>query len=137
MNNKLWLFLLVLFTAHSIAQAAETAADELYVKQLNYRHNKLEVIVKHKTVDINRSYTSTDINSTPFTYEALSQTWGNISTTSTARRETRDITDWFIFKGGVRELSDMEFLLLVGDRSGYDRIRGLDESTGRMRLIGN
>jgi hypothetical protein len=136
MKSKILFAALAFFSTASLC-AAETPADQTYINQLSYRHNKLEIIIKHRTVDINRSFTSTDINSTTFTYEALSQTWGNISTTSTARRETKDITDWFIFKGGVRELSDLEFLQLVGDRTQYERVRGLDESMGRMRLAGN
>ncbi len=136
MKSKIVIAGLILSMAASFA-AAETTADQTYIDQLNYRHNKLEIIIKHRTVDVSRSYTSTDINSTTFSYEALSQTWGNISTTSTARRETKDITDWFIFKGGVSELSDLQFLQLVGDRTEYDRVRGQDESTGKMRLIGN
>lgn len=116
---------------------AQELTDQEYINRLEYRREKLEIIVKHRTVDVKKAYSSTDIYSTTYTYESYSQTYGNISTSSMAQAEAKEISDWYIYKGGIRELSDLEFLALVGDNTRLANIRETDEAKSRMRLIGN
>lgn len=116
---------------------AQEPSDQEYINKLNYRRNKLEIVTKQRMIDIRRSYSSTDINTSTYTYEAYSQTYGNISTQSLSQAEAKEVTEWYILKGGLRELSDLEFLELVGDRSELDRARDLDNRKAGMRLIGN
>jgi hypothetical protein len=116
---------------------AQETQDQDYINKLNYRRNKLEIIVKHRNVNVQSSYSSTDINTSTYTYESWSQTMGNISTSSQSQAEVKEITDWYIYKGGLRELLDTEFLALVDDRSELARVRDIDNNKSMMRLIGN
>jgi hypothetical protein len=123
--------------ALSPALPAQEVSDQEYINRLEYRREKLEIIVKHRTLDIKRSYSSTDISTTTYTYESYSQTTGNISTSSLAQAEAREITDWYIYKGGVRELSDLELLEMVGESTELAKLKAMDDSKARMRLIGS
>jgi len=136
MKNKILLISILLLL---LGQAlwADQASDQDYVNKLFYQHNKLEIATKTRTININKSYSSTDINYYTYTNEVYTQNVGNIGTSSTALSESKQKTDWYIYKGGIRELSDLEFLDLVGERATYDKVRGQEEEKGRMQLIGN
>lgn len=116
---------------------AQQQADQEYINKLAYRRDKLNLIVKSRQVQENRSYSTTDISSYTYSYEAYSQTYGNIATSALQRSEAKEISDWYVYKGGIRELSDTEFLELVGDRAEAARVRDQDERKAGMRLIGN
>ena len=126
-RELLTLFSVCLLTG-SVALADELA-DQTYVNQLNYRHNKLELTTKTRLVHESRSYSNTDIISTTYSYEAYSQTSTDITSSALNRSEQKEVTDWYIYKGGVQELSDLEFLDLIGDRSLYNQVHdNLDRS---------
>lgn len=116
---------------------AQQQADQEYINKLAYRRDKLNLIVKSREVEEKRSYASTDISTTTYSYEAYSQTYGNVATSALQRTEAKEISDWYVYKGGIRELSDIEFLALVGDRAEAARIRDQDDRRSGMRMIGN
>lgn len=116
---------------------AQETSEQEYINKLAYRRNRLSLTIKTKTIGEKRTYTVTDITSTTYSIEAYTQTYGSIATTGLQRVEEKEITDWFIYKGGVRELNDLEFLELVGDRQEYLRVKQIDEQKAKMRLLGN
>ena len=127
--------LILLFSAMPLF--AEESQDQEYVNKLNYRRNKMQIVTKQRLIDIKRSYSSTDISTTTYSYEAFTQTYGNISTQALSQAEAKEIREWYILKGGLRELSDLEFLELVGDAGQLARVRDLENRRANMRLIGN
>lgn len=119
------------------AAAAEDISEQEYINRRTYNRNKLELAVKTRFVDIKRRETQTDIDTTTYTLEAYTYTYGTIATSSLAQAETKEITDWYIYKGRVRKLSDFEFLDLVGDYNMLARISEIDSRKSSMRMIGN
>ncbi|MFC1637464.1 hypothetical protein ACFL1W_00435 [Candidatus Margulisiibacteriota bacterium] len=119
------------------AAFAEETADQEYVNRLTYQREKLELVTKRREVDERSSYSYTDIDSYTYTYEAFAHTSTDISTQRYDRAEKKEITEWYIYKGGIRELSDSEFLALVGDTARLDRILEMEAQKGKMRGLGN
>jgi hypothetical protein len=118
------------------AFAASPVADQEYVSKLDYQRNKLEVLTKKRVVHETRQYSRTDIDTTVYTEEAYSRTYGDITTSSLSQAEDKETTDWYIYKGGIRELSDLEFLGLVGDQAELERVQNLEEQRHGKRLLG-
>ena len=116
---------------------AEVTADQEYVQKLEYQHNKLEIVTKKRQVDEKRGYSHTDIDTTTFSFEAYSQSYTDISTSSLERSETKEISEWHILKGGVRELSDLEFLNLINDHLYLAQVKKQEDQKAKMRNIGN
>lgn len=112
-------------------------ADQQYLNKLKYQRDKLTLVVKQRQVDERRSYSYTDIDTYTYTYEAYSHSSTDISTTGYDRSEKREITDWYIYKGGIRKLSDPEFLALVGDKEKLAYVMKEEEAKGGIRMIGN
>ena len=136
MIRKLFISLLIISISIP-ALAAEELSEQEYINQLTYHRNKLELVIKKRVVDERRSYSYTDIDFTTYTWEAYTFTTGDIATQSLARAEAKEITEWYIYKGALRQLSDLEFLALVGDQLEYDRVKEIEEQKGNMRNIGN
>lgn len=136
MKNKI-LLLSVLLLLSTQALWADQASDQDYINKLFYQHNKLEVVTKTRTINVNKNYSSTDINYYTYTNEVYTQNIGNIDTSSTALSESKQRTDWYIYKGGIRELSDLEFLDLVGERTLFNKVSDQENGKERMRMIGN
>jgi hypothetical protein len=134
--KKLILLLLSVLILFSAA-AAENISEQEYINRRTYNRNKLELAVKTRLIDIKRRETQTDIDTTTYTLEAYTYTYGTIATSSLARAETKEITDWYIYKGRVRKLSDFDFLDLVGDYKTLARISEIDNRKSSMRMIGN
>jgi hypothetical protein len=116
---------------------AEDVSDQDYINQLFYRRNKLELVVKTRFRKEKRTYSQTDIDTTTYTWEAYTQTYGTVSTTGFSRTEDVEIEDWYIYKGKIREISDAEFLELIGDRARLERVLQQENQKGKMRFIGN
>jgi len=119
------------------ASLAELSADQEYVNKLEYQHNKLELVTKKRQIDEKRGYSYTDINTTSYSFEAYSQSYTDISTQSLQRAETKEISEWHILKGGVRELSDLEFLNLINDHLYLAQVKIQEDQKARLRNIGN
>lgn len=136
MNIKVFFISTLLLISFSGLIIAETSKDDLYINQLNYHRNKLELLVKTRTISETSNYSSTDWTSTTYTLEAYSQTYGSAATSSGSRAETREITVWKVIKGGVRQLSDAEFLDIVGKHGEAENIRKQEDSANKYRLGG-
>jgi hypothetical protein len=124
--------ILVSLLAPALLAAELNPADQAYVNQLNYRHNKLELTTKTRTVDINSSYSNTDINQTNYNFNRnYQESNANITTSTVNKVEQKELIDWYIYKGGVDTLSDLEFLRLVGDQAMFNTV---DEKADGLRL---
>jgi len=130
-------FLIGLILCFAAPLLAQTAGDELYLKQLEYRRDKLSIQVKQRTIDISRGYSTTDRWETLYTIEAYTYKWGQDDTRSGSERETREISDWIILKGGLKELSDYEFLHTIGNEEQAARIGNIEKDKSHWRNIGN
>jgi hypothetical protein len=123
--------LLISLLAPALLAAELNPADQLYVNQLNYRHNKLELTTRVRTVNETNSYSNTDINYATYSFEAYSQTFGNSQTSTVNRAEQKQTTEWYIYKGGVEQISDLAFLKLVGDQAMFNSV---DDKADGLRL---
>jgi hypothetical protein len=56
--------------------------------------------------------------------------------TLTPTLKVKEITEWYIYKGGIRELSDLEFLELVGEQALLERVYEEEEGRANRRGIG-
>ncbi len=137
MKNKILLLSLLLLVPCQGSWAADQASEQDYINKMTYQQNKLEIVTKTRTINVSKSYSSTDINLYTYTNEVYTQNYGNIDTSSTALSESKQKTDWYIYKGGIRELSDLEFLDLIGERALYARVADQEEGRDRMRTIGS
>ncbi|MBN3033002.1 MAG: hypothetical protein JW873_02795 [Candidatus Saganbacteria bacterium] len=117
---------------------ADEQAEQAYVNQLTYRHNKLELTTQTKTVDVSSSYSNTDITTSNYNFSRnYQQSNTSIATSMLNKAEQQARTDWYIYKGGVEQLSDLEFLELVGDQATYDQVSAKNEGRRFWRRTGN
>ena len=116
-------------------QSAALAQTD-YEKKLEYRRKKIQILVRTTYVGETSGYTSlsaSDYNwtSTPEGYSyGSSQIYG----TNTGRSTTRPVSDWVMVRGGIRELSDIEFLEIVGDRMRADEVQRTVDEKNRMGM---
>jgi hypothetical protein len=128
MRKTIILFLTVCLLAP--CSFALDAADQTYLDQQTYRHNKLDLTTKTRTINEFKSNSNTDIRSSSYRYDnGYRDTYGNINTSTVNRAEQIELTEWYVYKGGVQALNDLEFLELVGDRAMYDQIK--EKNDGR------
>ena len=140
MRKLIVTLLLVSFLA-PITYAQETPtpqADQDYVSKLYYRHNKLELVAKKRLIDEKQRYNYTDIDSFVYPSTTIYPSYStSITSQTTTRFETKEIHEWYIYMGGISELSDFEFLKLVGDDRELARITELENQKAGMRGFGN
>ncbi len=134
---KKYLIVLLICSLLTPYVMAEDAADQEYVNQLTYQRNKLELVTKQREVDERRSYSYTDVDTYTYTYEAYSHASTDISTQHYDRSEKKEITEWYIYKGRIRQLSDAEFLALIGAKSKLALVMKEEEKKAGMRTWGN
>ena len=77
------------------------------------------------------------MNSPDMYQQTFTSVVGRSDTLSSSKAEAKEVSDWIIVKGGVRNLSDIEFLQVVGDREELEKYRGIEEQKDKMRFIGN
>jgi hypothetical protein len=121
-------FLLFIFSFQSIALAQTD-----YEKKLEYRRKKIEVLVRTTYVGETSGYTSLNASDYRWTITPEGYSYGSsqIYGTNTGRSTTRQVSDWVIVRGGIRELSDIEFLEIIGDKEKADQIqKAMDEKNG-------
>ncbi|MBU1027239.1 MAG: hypothetical protein KKA31_05870 [Candidatus Margulisbacteria bacterium] len=128
-------FIIIAFLC-PVLYAAENQ-DQEYINKLTYQNSKLELVSRKRKIDEKRSYSYTDIDSYTYSIEAYSHTSTDISTQSLNRSEVKEISEWYIYKGGIRELSDAEFLELVGDQAELQRVIKIENDKANIRNIGN
>jgi len=130
------LFLGFFLTMAAMALTDISTTEQEYLNRLEYRRSRLEIIIKKRLVDEKRSYSQTDTSSTTYSLEAYSQTYGTSATSNLQRSEAREIEDWYIYKGGISELSDLDFLNLIGDKEKARQIKRLEWEKAGLRDIG-
>lgn len=125
------------FAADQTTGQATTQTDQDYINKLYYRHNKLELLTRRRLIDEKRNYNNTDINTTTFYLPSYRDSSTNITSQSYEKSETKVINEWFIYLGGISEISDLEFLKVVGDDRELARAQSIEDQKGSMRFIGN
>lgn len=132
MKKLAWLILFVL-----VLQSVALSASD-YEKKLEYRRKKLTVMVRSAYVGESSGYTSSDTDVFNITNTSEGFSYGNASTTGSSTRRTvyRQVSDWVIIKGGIRELTDLEFLEIVGDNDRADEIQRTMDDKGRYLVWG-
>ncbi|MCU0641881.1 MAG: hypothetical protein MUC35_07390 [Candidatus Margulisbacteria bacterium] len=134
MKKALLAIVLCSLTA-SLALAELSAADQLYLDQQTYQHNKLELTTKTRTISESRTDSNTDISSTTYRVGnrysdyGYRDEYGRVNTSTVNRSQQIELTEWYVYKGGVQVLTDLEFLDLVGDRAMYDQVK--EKNDGR------
>ena len=119
------------------ADAPLSPADQTYVNQLNYEHNKLELTTQTRTVNVSNSYSTTNVSQDYYRYNRNYQEANtNITTSTQNKAEQQELTDWYIYKGGVDQISDLEFLQLVGDQAMYDQVKEKNDDRRVWRRTG-
>jgi hypothetical protein len=131
-------YLIVILTLFFFCPAlfADQISDQDYINKLYYRNNKLALEVRKRTIDEIRNWSNTDINTTTYSFESYSYSTTGVSSSSLFRSEAKEITEWYIYKGAVMELSDFEFLNLVGDREKVEQISKIEDQKRGFRNIG-
>lgn len=119
-------------------EVAPSQSDQDYVSKLSYRHNKLEIVTKKRLIDEKQRYSYTDIDT--YTYPS-STAYPNVSTSISSQRlsrqETKEINEWYIYMGGISELTDVDFLRLIGDQQEFNRVVELENNRNKMVGMGN
>lgn len=116
-----------------LQSAAFSKSD--YEKKLEYRRKKITVVARTAYVGETTGYISS--NTSDWMYNATPEgySYGSSSTYGTTGGSTsvRQISDWVIVRGGIRELSDIEFLDITGDRGKSEQVqRSIDEKNRMM-----
>lgn len=126
----------------SFVLAELSAADQLYLNQQTYQHNKLDLTTKTRIINENRTDSNTDISSSTYRignrysdYSYRDES-GNINTSTVNRSEVKELTEWYVYKGGVQALTDLEFLELVGDRAMYNQVQEKNDGRRIWRRTG-
>jgi len=133
----LGLLLALMWVPLVIAQTSSENQEQVYLNKLTYRRNKLQIITKKRMAEERREYTTHDIDLGTYSIEAYTYTTGQIETQRYSRFEPKEWTEWYIMKGGVRVLSDLEFLQIVGDQGEYHRVQALEDQKAKARFYGN
>jgi hypothetical protein len=129
--------LLLLLSFLSASVPAQTISEQEYVNRLTYHRNRLELVTQKRRVDETRTTSYTDIDTISYSLEAYTYTTTDIATHGLRREEEKVITEWFIYKGGLRELTDAEFLRLVGDQAKLQWVLKQEQQKSQMRGFGN
>lgn len=128
---------ILIFLSLAAPLLAQTPNEEQYLNKLAYRRDKLEIQVKHRTIDVSYGYATTDRWETTFTNEAYTYKWGTDDTRTGSERETKEVSDWIILKGGLKELNDYEFLKTIGNQEEALKIKKIEDGKSHWRNIGN
>ena len=130
------LTLLIITSLLCPALFADPVSDQQYINSRKYKNNRLQLVTKQRRVNVSSSYGYTDIDTYTYTYEAYAHSSTDISTQHQTRSEVKEINEWFIYKGGVRKISDLEFLYLVGEKEKANQVREQEEVKASRRGIG-
>jgi len=124
-------FLLFVLSLQSTALAQTD-----YEKKLEYRRKKIEVLVRTAYVGETSGYTSLNASDYRWTITPEGYSYGSsqIYGTNSGRSTTRQVSDWVMVRGGIRELSDIEFLEIIGDREKADEIQRSMDEKNRMGM---
>lgn len=108
-----------------------------YEKKLEYKRKKIDILVKTFLKGETSAYTTTDTWGTTISPEAgysYTYTYG-----TTRRGETillKEVSDWVIIRGGVRELSDVELLKITGNKEEAKETQAVIDERAKWMTIG-
>ncbi len=124
-------FILFVFSLQNIAFCQTD-----YEKKLEYRRKKVEVLVRTAYVGETSNYLSSDTSNWQYaaTPEGYSYGYSSMYGTTGGRSSFRPVSDWVIVRGGIRELSDIEFLDIVGDREKAAEVQKIIDDKNRMAM---
>jgi len=112
-------------------------AESLYEKKLEYRRKRINILLKTRYVSELEKQKEGDTYEYTYTYD---DGYSYKTTTKDERTgitsELKKISDWVIVKGGIRELSDSEFLYLTGNDKLAREIQNKVETREMWRNIG-
>lgn len=124
--------ILVLF-ASNLALAEVTD----YEKKLQYRREKIAILVKTHTIGETSGYSTTDTWGTTISPEAgYSYTYSSGTTRTNTQMMLREVSDWVIIRGGIREMSDVEFLTVTGNRDEAAAVQARMDERSKWNIIG-
>ncbi len=112
-------------------------AETDYEKKLEYRRKKIQIMVKTSMLGETSGYTSTDNWSSTISPEAgtsYTYSYGTQRTNSTV--QFKEISNWVLVRGGVRELSDVEFLQITGNDAMARDIQAKIDERNKWMMIG-
>jgi hypothetical protein len=112
-------------------------AETDYEKKLEYRRKKVQIMVKTSMLGESSGYTTTDNWSSTISPEAgysYTYAYGTQKTNNTV--QFKEISNWVIVRGGVRELSDVEFLQLTGNNADAKDIQAKIDERNKWMTIG-
>lgn len=134
MKKTITALLLFLFCANY----ALAISDSDYEKRLEYRRKKIEIMVKTNTVGETSAYTDFNAWSSTISPEAgYSYNYTSGQSRSGVSSTVKEVSNWVIIRGGVRELSDTEFLSIVGDTDDAARVQATVDERDKWAMIGN
>ncbi|NQT28978.1 MAG: hypothetical protein HQ596_00255 [Candidatus Saganbacteria bacterium] len=136
MLKKILAFSLVFFMLAPLLYADEIEEQE-YLNKVYYKNNKLELVARKRRIDVKKNIVQTDIDTITFSFEASSQSSTDISTSTLSQAEIKEIDVWDVYKGGVRKLSDIEFLKIVNDQNALNQALEEENKKAGRRTIGN
>ncbi len=131
--KRLIALVLILFSSANLALAAETD----YERKLEYKREKIDILLKTRTLGETSGYATSDNWSTTISPEAgYSYTYSTGTTRTGSTVQFREISDWVIIRGGIRELSDLEFLTITGNSDKAREIQAKLDEADKWRMIG-
>jgi len=108
-----------------------------YEKKLEYKRKKIMILVKTRTIGETNAYSNTDSWSNTISPEAgYSTTYTSARSTSGSTFGMREISDWVVIRGGVREMNDVDLLEVTGHHAEARDIEAKIDDRDRWRTIG-
>jgi len=133
MKKTISILLISLLTISSIPAFAQSD----YEKKLEYKRKKIVLLVKTAFRGESSGYRTTDTWSTTVSPEAgYSYTYSSGTTRSDKSITFKEVSDWVIVRGGIRELSDVEFLKITGNRKEAEKVQSEIDERNKWMWIG-
>jgi hypothetical protein len=130
--KRLIALIVLLFFCSTIAFAQTD-----YEKKLEYKRKKLDILVKTYLKGEASAYTASDSWSTTISPEAgYSYTYTYGTTRTDKSILFKEVSDWLIIRGGVRQLSDVEFLKITGNHGMAKEVQSEIDERGKWVMIG-
>jgi len=112
-------------------------AQTLYEKKLEYRRKKTQILVRTYLKGESSRYSTHDDWSTTISPESgYSYTYSYGSDRSDRSITYKEVSNWVIIRGGVRELGDIEFLKLTGKRDEAKEVKSRMDERNKWMIIG-
>lgn len=123
-----------LFLLFIIALQSAAYTQTNYEKRLEFRRKKITIVERTAFVKETTGYVFSNTSSLVNSERPRGRSFGSSATFGTTDRQTsmRQVFDWVIVRGGIAELSDIEFLDIIGDTNKADRVQSTIDDKNRM-----